>query len=64
MEPKVHYHVHISPPLVIILRQSTPSHLLFKIHFHIVFPSMPMSLTRPSHLFKIQKLLICYYIQT
>jgi hypothetical protein len=38
---EVHYRVHNSPPLILILRQMNALHTsyaLFKIHFNIIFP--------------------------
>ena len=47
--PKEHYRVHNSPPLVPLLRQISSVHALptefFKIHFNIILPFMPRSFT-------------------
>jgi hypothetical protein len=43
--PKVHYHHHNSPPLILILSHMNPVLMsyLFKIHFNIILPSTPRS---------------------
>jgi hypothetical protein len=52
--PKVHYHVHKSPPLVSILSQINPVHTipsyLSEIHFNIVHPPMSLSSGVPTNI--------------
>jgi len=53
MKPKIHYHIHMSPPLGPILNQSKPAQtsvvnvqpvsLFFWSYFNIILPSTPLS---------------------